>query len=254
VQDFRRLWTEGPGSSALTVWEPVPPAGYVALGAVATTDGRPPPSFTGYCVRADATRRLPRDSKPLEYVHVTARRDDPFGVAPPPAAVALCVFDAQLLALRLRAPGAEAAPAAVLALPGVAASGAVVAGSGAAQPLSLHLNTNSVCVRVRSILRVPLFEVETAQAIAECTMHGDGRVQATATFRPEMWSYNEPIKTWEPMLEPVPIQERPPASSLGCAAAAFCSGWLGPSARFRQCVRQQTRDGRWIWLLLGSAG
>lgn len=208
LQDFRRIWGEGSGAHPLTIWEPVPSAGYVALGAVATTDNRAPPPHAGYCVRADATRKLPAGSRPVESVRVAPRRDDPFaGAAAPAPAVELCVFDEQLGTMRLRSIGDEG-PQPVLALPGATASGSPAGGDAAAAPLSLHLSTGSVSVRVRSILRVPLFEVETAQAIAECTYHGDGRLAATATARPEMWSYNAALETWEPMLDCVPLQVR----------------------------------------------
>ncbi len=207
VQDFHKVWSDD--SVHLTLWEPVPPAGYCALGYVATTDYRKPPAFSAFCVRDDATHFS--DAKPLVAAQLQTGLNDlgPQGRT----SLTLCSYDPSTLALTKRAPGTEGTPQFILSLPapteGRAPSRRDSIGSasgGASPPLTLHLGTSSMCVRVRNILRAPLLELETAGIDAECEVHQDGGARATLNFSPEVWSYNAALKEWEPMVEKFPVR------------------------------------------------
>lgn len=53
--DFELVWNESPSPSVTrtSIWRPIPPAGYVALGLVCASDHRKPSPNTVRCVRAD---------------------------------------------------------------------------------------------------------------------------------------------------------------------------------------------------------
>jgi Vacuolar protein sorting-associated protein 62 len=208
VQDFQRAWHDD--ASRLTLWEPVPPAGYCALGFVTSTDQRKPPNWSAYCVRDRATRFA--TDRPVTAMRYSTAANE--FTSQPKSTISLCVYDSATLALQKREPATEDRPCFVLALPsagegGSAAGGAPASGAAAAaQPISLHLVTSSVCVRVRNILRVPLLELETAGIDAECDVCADGGARATVNFSPEVWSYNAALKEWEPMVEKFPVRVR----------------------------------------------
>lgn len=183
---------------------------------VATTDGRPPPSFTAYCVRNDLFSMT--TDPPFINVNVTAQSDDPFG--PPPPSVSLCVFDRALQTLQWRPTVATSHPCPVLDLSGTVPT--TVIDSPKVQPFSVHVNISSVCIRVRDILRVPLLEVETSQVLSECEMRTDGLLSGNASCSPEMWSYNAPLKTWEQVLAPVGLQVRPEKLVMPVAVHSSC--------------------------------
>lgn len=184
----------------MSVWKPIAQPGYAALGMVATTDGRPPPSFTAYCVRNDLFSMI--TDPPFVNVNVTAPSDDPFGPTPP--SVSLCVYDHALQTLQWRPTISTGHPCPVLDLSGTVPTTALE--SPKAHPFSVHVNVSSVCIRVRDILRVPLLEVATSQVMLECEMRPNGLLSGNASCSPEIWSYNAPLKTWEQVMAPVGLQ------------------------------------------------
>jgi hypothetical protein len=186
----------------------VPPSGYVALGMAATMDSHPPPSHAAFCVRSDAVKSA--SISPRICVQVTAFREEVFATTPAQS-VSLCVYDPLTLALQLRSHNSETMPSQLLALKSYSQVQERTESAGAL-PFSLHVNTSSVCVRVRNLIRVPLIEVETAQVIMEYEMKANGCVHALLTCSPEIWSYNAPIKEWEQVLERVPVQVGAPSS------------------------------------------
>lgn len=194
------MWKDEGSRSSLSVWKPIAQPGYAALGMVATTDGRPPPSFTAYCVRNDLCSMT--TDPPSVNVNVTAPSDDLYG--PPPTLVSLCVYDNALQTLQWRPTVATGHPCPVLDLSGTIATTPIE--SPRANPFSVHINISSVCIRVRDILRVPLLEVETSQVMSECEMRPNGLLSGNASCSPEMWSYNAPLKTWEQAMAPVGLQ------------------------------------------------
>eukprot|EP00892_Ulva_mutabilis_P007576 jgi/Ulvmu1/5190/UM021_0207.1 len=200
AKDFQKVWRDDDSRSSLTVWKPVAHPGYAALGMVATTDGRPPPSFTAYCVRNDLFSMT--TDPPFINVNVTAQSEDSFG--PPHSSVSLCVFDRALQTLQWRPTVATSHPCPVLDLSGTVPTTPIE--SPKLQPFSVHINVSSVCVRVRDILRVPLLEVETSQVLSECEMRPNGLLSGNASCSPEIWSYNAPLKTWEQVMAPVGLQ------------------------------------------------
>lgn len=178
----------------LAIFRPIPPPGYASVGMVATKNGQPPPALSAYCVRSDAVKDT--HEKPLLCL------DDLFptqqGVA-----VSLCTYDRATYALQLRPRGSTKATCPVLNLP---CSTPVQPNTPPVQPVTVHMNSSSICVRVRNILRVPLLEVETSKLQAECNLQADGSVSAMASCSPEVWSYNEHLKEWEEVLQKVPLQ------------------------------------------------
>lgn len=71
---------------------------------------------------------------------------------------------------------------------------------------------------MRDTLRVPLLEIESKHLSGEATVTESGSVHAKLDAQPEMWSYNAPLKAWEPVLEACQLQMRytynPTASAL----------------------------------------
>jgi hypothetical protein len=225
MQEFQRLWSDDSGPGGLTIWTPLPPPGYCAVGHVATTDkNRQPPSFGAYCVRDSAT--FLTTASPKVEVQITPENYD-FRGSERPASVFLRVLDNATHALQLCHPQERKQPGFILSLPSGRAEsfpGAAESQSlptlgrpselphamqpeqlSAMQTLAFHLRTSSVCVRVRNILRVPLLEIETAEINVDCDVNSS-LVRATANFSPEAWSYNAALKEWEPMLEKFPVK------------------------------------------------
>jgi hypothetical protein len=220
VQAFKRLWSDDSGATGLTIWHPEAPPGYCSLGAVATTDSRPPPPMSAFCVRHDAA--LLSQSPPLVAVQISVGNNDFHSQPSTAMSISLCVYDMATQAMQLRRPSTQAQPCFVLSLPTAAVPG------DAAPAVTLHLGTGSVCVRVRNILRVPLLELETAGIDAECEACCDGSTRATVNFSPEAWSYNAAIKEWEPMVEKFPVRVRLRDHFVGATGAP--SGLAGGSA------------------------
>lgn len=167
---------------------------------VATTDGRPPPSFTAYCVRSDLFSMT--TEPPYINVNVTAPTDDLYGS--PTSTVSLCVYDHALQTLQWRSTSRPIHSCPVLDLsstiPATRIEGPKVL------PFSVHVNVSSMCIRMRDILRVPVLEVETSQVMSECEMQSTGRLTGNASCSPEIWSYNARLKVWEPVMAPVAVQ------------------------------------------------
>ena len=178
----------------LCVFRLIPQPGYTAVGMVATKNGQPPPALSAYCVRSDAVKET--HEKPLICL------GDLFPMTPG-VPVALCTYDRATHALQLRPRDASKAACPVLNLP---SSSSAQPNSPAVQPVTVHMNSSSICVRVRNILRVPLLEVETSKLQAECSILADGSVSAMASCSPEVWSYNGPLKEWEEVIQKVPLQ------------------------------------------------
>jgi hypothetical protein len=63
-------------------------------------------------------------------------------------------------------------------------------------------------VQVRDTLRVPLLEIESKHLSGEASITETGLVTAKLDAQPEIWSYNAPLKAWEPVLEPCQLQVR----------------------------------------------
>lgn len=192
----------------LSIFRPVPQPGYSAVGMVATKHGQPPPALSASCVRSDAVKES--HEKPL----VCLGDLFPMSQGVP---VSFCTFDRATHALQLRPKGSTKATCPVLNLP---SSTPGQPNSPAVQPVTVHMNSSSICVRVRNILRVPLLEVETSKLQAEYSILADGSVSAMASCSPEVWSYNGPLKEWEEVVQKVPLQ-------VCCAvlcSAVLCSG------------------------------
>lgn len=209
------MWSDNSGPGGLTIWEPVPPPGYSALGVIAATDKQRPSPRAAYCVRDDAT--FLTNSPALHAIQITPDNVDFFGDNAP-STISLSVFDPATLAVQLQPPNGQNTHCFVLSLPParepIGDSALPAGASGATQPLTVHLGTSSVCVRVRNILRVPLLDLETAGVDAECQMGSSGEMRATVNFSPEMWSYNAGIKEWEPVVEKFPVRVRSTGTSI----------------------------------------
>jgi hypothetical protein len=157
-------------------------------------------------------------------VQITPENYD-FLLAERPPPISLFVVDNTTHALQLRHPNEQPRPTFILSVvsgnkdgsfPGgpepylqpAASKGlpsAMQSKAPAMQPLAFHLRTSSVCVRVRNLLRVPLFELETAEIQVDCDMDSS-LMRATTNCSPEAWSYNAALKEWEPMIEKFPVK------------------------------------------------
>jgi hypothetical protein len=162
---------------------------------VATDNGHAPPALSAYCVRNDAVRET--QDPPLRIL------DDLYPMQPGGVAVSLCTYDRATHALQLRPRGSTRTKCPVLGLPNLETAQSIIP---AVQPVTVHMNSSSICVRARNILRVPLLEVETSKLQAEYTLQADGSVSASAFCSPEVWSYNEHLKEWEEVIQKVPLQ------------------------------------------------
>ena len=211
---------------------------------MATTDKQRPSPRAAYCVRDDAT--FLTNSPALHAIQITPDNVDFFG-ADAPSTISLAVFDPATLAVQLQPPGGQKKSCFVLSLPParepIGDNPLPIGADGATQPLTVHLGTSSVCVRVRNILRVPLLDLETAGVDAECQMGSSGEMRATVNFSPEVWSYNAGIKEWEPMVEKFPVRVRA-CAPLQCVRN--CCSAHTPASRPR-AVRSEARPAWSVW-------
>jgi hypothetical protein len=211
-------------SDGLTIYEPIPPPGYRALGMVAMKNKLPPPALSAFCVRSDAVRDA--QGPPIRQL------DDLYSMQPGDVAVSLCAYDRATHALQLRPSGGMRTSFPVLSLPSPEAAQL----NTSIQPVTVHMNSSSICVRARNILRVPLLEVETSKLQAEYSLQADGSVSASAFCSPEVWSYNEHLKEWEEVIQKVPLQvcswlpwTRCQASCTTSASVDCILSWRVPS-------------------------
>lgn len=197
VQDFQPVWKDE--VDCLTIYRPVPPPGYRAVGMVAEVDDKRPPALAAYCVRNDMVTDT--HASPLICL------EDLFPVQQG-VAVSLCTYDRTTRALQLRPRVTAKSTCPVLNLP----SSPAVTQAAATQPIKVHMSSASICVRVRNILRVPLLEVETSDVGADYDLQANGCISASANCSPEVWSYNEHLKEWEEVIQKVGVQVRVTAS------------------------------------------